>query len=173
MSIPGFPTGGTGATGWDFAGTLANIGANIAQGLITAKTQKKLLKAQMGIGQFTPMGAGFGAGGIMGTVGSMLGLPGYDQPTQMPAMPGTGVVSSAINYLQGQTVCPDMFRRPAAGPRSRAISLLSAINPDTGRLHFWRHVGHPILYSGDVSHCKTVNRILGRARRGGRARRKS
>jgi hypothetical protein len=52
----------------------------------------------------------------------------------------------------------------------RAVSELQARNPLTGRLHVWRNMGRPVLYSGDMATCKRVNKIAGRVARVARRR---
>lgn len=144
------------------------------------KQAKKLAKIQAG--------GGYPGSGIMGYPGApmMLGYQGqapvYGPQQQGPSvfgqvMQGLGLdptnpqsyLGQAVDQVQGQS-CQKF--RVAAAQKAVPISLISDVNPYTGRMHWWRHVGQPILFSGDVSHCRRVNKLLGkatrRARRGGR-----
>ena len=56
-----------------------------------------------------------------------------------------------------------IFRPTAAGIRAR--SLVEVVNPITGKKSWYRNVGRPILFSGDLRACKRVRKIAGRARR--------
>ena len=38
-------------------------------------------------------------------------------------------------------------------------------HPYTGRMHYWEHVGRPVLFSRDLAACKRVNKIAARAAR--------
>lgn len=144
------------------------------------KQAKKMAKAQAsgGGGYYNPgimgfsgaplptysvgqVGPAVGAGvGVLGGIMSGLGL----DPTNPQSYLG-----QAVDQVQGQS-CQKF--RVAAAQKAVPISLISDVNPYTGRMHWWRHVGQPILFSGDVSHCRRVNKLLGkatrRARRGGR-----
>ncbi len=172
-TLPGLPAPDLG--GWEgLVSTALNVGANIYQGITQMKAQKKAVKAAQGTGAYyggPSMRAGFaGYGtGYSGPSGINIGGPGG--VTMGDYLPSYGGPNTPIDYGGGGGC--GFFVAPRAGPHARAVSLMMQVNPDTGKLHYWRHVGTPILYSGDVSHCKTVNRILNRARRGGRARRKS
>lgn len=98
-------------------------------------------------------------------------LPGGT--TTMPGFPsaktevGAGVlqIPSTAGFAGG---CPSLFS--AGGMSARPISMFMVPNPVTGKPTFFKHAGRPILFSGDLRACKTVNRIAARARRvrGGR-----
>jgi hypothetical protein len=136
------------------------------------KQAKKLAKA------YGPMGAGL----MNFSMGLGPQQPGpYAGTYSMPSAPAgsTSPVTDVLSYLgfagtgAGAAATPcSLFKSVPSGMRYRAISLVTQEAPD-GSTHYWRHVGRPVLFSGDVSHCRRVNKILGRARRGGRARRKS
>jgi len=56
-----------------------------------------------------------------------------------------------------------IFRTTMSGVRAR--SLVEVVNPATGRKTWFRNVGRPILFSGDLRACKRVNKVAARARR--------
>ena len=93
------------------------------------------------------------------------------QPGGFQAMPpfvsskleaGGGVLAlpSTAGFAGG---CPSLFS--AGGMSARPISMFMVPNPVTGKPTFFKHAGRPILFSGDLRACKTVNRIAARARR--------
>ena len=75
---------------------------------------------------------------------------------------GAGVLQlpSTAGFAGG---CPSLFS--AGGMSARPISMFMVPNPVTGKPTFFKHAGRPILFSGDLRACKTVNRIAARARR--------
>lgn len=64
----------------------------------------------------------------------------------------------------GDQVAAGTFFRPGMTV-ARPVPLILQVNPATGRPTFWRHVGVPILFSGDLTACNRVARIAKRARR--------
>lgn len=58
---------------------------------------------------------------------------------------------------------------PAGGIRTRRM--FAVPHPVTGFPTFFRHVGRPILFSGDLAVCKKVNKVAARARRASPRRR--
>ena len=52
----------------------------------------------------------------------------------------------------------------------RAKSMVEIVNPMTGRKSWYRNVGRPILFSGDLRVCKRVDRVARRARSARRGR---
>jgi hypothetical protein len=91
--------------------------------------------------QILGYGEGGGGGGIFG--------PSVQEPGSMVDV----------------NVCPTMFR---AGNQAniRPLPLLSAINPGTGMLTYWRHVGRPILFAGDARLARRIEKTCRRAMRG-------
>ena len=63
---------------------------------------------------------------------------------------------------QGAT-CPTLFRQ--APQTLRAVRSFHITNPSTGKEVFYRNVGQPILFSGDLTVCKRVEKIARRAKR--------
>lgn len=84
--------------------------------------------------------------GVVG--GAVLGFQAGQEGGMTPALPFGGTV----------------FRSTPAGLRFR--SLVEFQNPITGRKAWYRNVGRPILFSGDLRACRRVNRIGARLRRG-------
>ncbi len=165
---------------FDFTQALTGLVSNVGNYFMqqqAAKQQAKLISRQgmlpqlgMGYGGMAPqprtpgMMYGYGAGyQYPAPIGPQL-PPGSSTPSDPFGLGGTPL-GSMLGYANPAAAgCSSLFVQPTANPRPRPQQLVMQPNPATGRMHFWRHVGSPILYSGDVSHCKTVERILGRAR---------
>jgi len=83
-------------------------------------------------------------------------------PSSRTEMVGGGVLQlpSTAGFAGG---CPSLFS--AGGMSARPVSMFMVPNPVTGKPTFFKHAGRPILFSGDLRACKTVNRIAARARR--------
>ena len=85
------------------------------------------------------------------------------------AVAGGALAGGAISALTGgQVDLPfggTVFRRTAEGLRFR--SLVEFQNPLTGRRAWYRNVGRPILFSGDMRACKRVRKVASRARQAG------
>lgn len=76
---------------------------------------------------------------------------------------GRGWLSEIEERWRGATGgLPTMFRTRET---TRAVNLLEGRNPVTGRMHYWRHMGRPILFSGDVANCRRVGRVQARLNR--------
>jgi len=81
------------------------------------------------------------------------------------------VFGGAIGALLGSgaaltpsgATCPTLFRQTPM--TLRAVSSFHITNPSTGKEVFYRNVGRPILFSGDLRVCKTVEKIARRAKR--------
>jgi len=89
-------------------------------------------------------------------------------PTMPPAPSSrTEMVTTAGQFQLGPAPfaggCPSLFS--AGGMSARPVSMFMVPNPVTGKPTFFKHAGRPILFSGDLRACKTVNRIAARARR--------
>jgi len=85
-------------------------------------------------------------------------------PTTQP-----GVMGGLAQALTGGNACPTA---PFANSASSAVSAQHFVvaHPVTGRAVWFKPAGRPILWSGDLSACRRVRKIAGRARRrlGGR-----
>lgn len=92
---------------------------------------------------------------------------GGQQAGMFPLIPGIG--QQIQQFLQGpQTgalaVSPGRFFQPTM--RSVVpIRDLTDVNPATGKTHFWRHMGTPVLFSGDLATVRRVSRIASRVNR--------
>jgi len=94
-----------------------------------------------------------------------------EQPGLFPLIPG--ISDQLINLLGGGTrapqtgalaVSPGRFFQPTT--RSVVpIRDLTDVNPATGKTHFWRHMGTPVLFSGDLATVRRVSRIASRVNR--------
>jgi len=95
--------------------------------------------------------------------------PGGFQVPPGPTSRGVGFDIPGIDLQlpfrvqEGGIGCPSLFSAPGAS--ARPVSMFMVPNPVTGKPTFFKHAGRPILFSGDLRACKTVNRIAARARR--------
>lgn len=151
-----------------------------------ARAQAKALRSSSM--PFPSLGGSFSfsptLGGGLGGLGSSLGGGGW-----LDALPSiVGAASPLISRLfeQEATDAPDMLERlgMATGlegavereatfwlPTRTGVTAnreIVARNPVTGRMAVWRHMGRPVLYSGDLATCKRVGKIAGRVGRYGR-----
>lgn len=101
-------------------------------------------------------------------------LPGVDAAYE-PASMDPQQALDAYNALRGigQMIpslhgLPDRFYRSPGSVRP--VSELHAINPMTKKIHVWKHMGRPVLYSGDLATCKRVNKVAARAKSRSRKR---
>ena len=81
----------------------------------------------------------------------------------MPVLPG-GAIAPGGQSMVGQPYGGMVFRPAPSGPRARSV--LQIQNPYTGRMMWYRNMGTPILWSGDLSSAKRVRKAASRARRG-------
>ena len=105
---------------------------------------------------------GLGVPGAIGTLGGIFGGPARALPSPVDMFGGGTPVP------QEAPMAPMDFGGGLFQPTqlsARPLPLIMASNPVTGRITFWKHVGRPILFSGDLATCKRVNRIARRARR--------
>jgi hypothetical protein len=66
-------------------------------------------------------------------------------------------------FVSETAPCPVLFRPGAAS--ARPVSMFMVPNPMSGKPTFYRHVGQPILFAGDLTTCKKVEKVARRARR--------
>jgi len=59
--------------------------------------------------------------------------------------------------------CPAFFR--PGGMSIRPMRTLQQINPVTGNVETWKHMGRPILFQGDLATVKRVRRVARMAKR--------
>jgi len=99
------------------------------------------------------IGLGLGAlGAGLGAAGQFFDIPGVD--LQLPFRADARTGGNAFFHGVGQV-----------GQRPR--SLIMQMNPSSGTPTFFRHAGRPIMFSGDRTLCKNIEKI---ARRAGRPR---
>jgi len=75
---------------------------------------------------------------------------------QPPYTAGIGVVPAG-------GACPTMFKPAQA--TARAVRMIEARSPTTGKMHYWKHMGVPILFSGDLANCRRVGKVQARLNR--------
>lgn len=82
---------------------------------------------------------------------------------------GLGLLNELRERLSGAVGgLPTMFR--AGAVTARPVPMVMQLNPQTGQPAYWRHVGRPILFSGDLAACRRVERVARRAKRSSRRR---
>lgn len=90
------------------------------------------------------------------------------RPTAMPApyvraaMPSVPELRQELAQAIAPGECPPIFE---AGRISvRAVPSFEVVNPYTGRCVFYKNMGRPVLYSGDLAAAKRVAKVARRAR---------
>lgn len=116
-----------------------------------------------------PLGERWTGGGQMSAValpgGALIGsilrqIPGVLGGAALGTMYGPDVGGQSLADMPYGGM---MFRRAPEGLRAK--SLVEVVNPYTMKKSWYRNVGRPILFSGDLRACKRVRKIAGRARR--------
>jgi hypothetical protein len=167
-------TGGSGG-GFDWTAFATNA-ANIAGQILAQKQQLKMLKAMnRGGAMLSPAALGF-SGGVPATVPAAVpalgaGVGGLTASLTLPSVGGIAdMLPGGLEEIGSGTGVfgPDLFEPAKRGQRARRF--IRAVNPSTGNETYWRHVGAPLLFRGDLGVCKLVNRVAARAARGVRAR---
>jgi len=80
---------------------------------------------------------------------------------------GPNVIQRGMNSLLGLgggagVFCDQVFTQ---GPTTvRAARTVIVQNPASGKLHWYRNMGRPVLWSGDIATCKRVDKIARKAR---------
>ncbi len=111
-----------------------------------------------------PGGAPIMQAGLAEGLGSLFGGP-IGQFLAPAAGAGT---AAALQALRPGLAPGGVFR--VAGPRLVTRRLLRVTNPSTGNDVYYRNVGQPILFRGDLRVCKTVEKVARLARRVSRKR---
>jgi len=176
---PIFSSGGGGwssggGTDWgSLLGNVAQLGFGYAGAKQQAKALKRLAKLRLNVPTFGsplatgfagPMvpasggGATFGGPGALAIGGAGLALGNFGGLTDM--LPG-GLEEGGTGIFG-----PDLFAPTAASKRQRMISAPNA----SGEMVYWRPVGKPVLFSGDLSLLKRTRKVLGKYGSFGRAR---
>lgn len=93
-------------------------------------------------------------------------LPGIGNngQQQTPYAPPSGGQPGGT-VANGQTnACLSYFmRQPSGAPRMKSEVVVE--NPVTGRLHWYKNAGRPVLWSGDIAAQKRVRKVAARAAR--------
>lgn len=84
-------------------------------------------------------------------------------PGGSPAIP-QGFLSLGGGLQVGGGDAPALFRAGAPGT-VRAVRSFMVMNPMTGNPVWFKNVGRPILFSGELAACKRVEKVARRARR--------
>jgi hypothetical protein len=175
FGAPGFlgaPPPGVRGGGPAFFGVPQTSFPNVPRGSFAAQqTNAPSLLASLGGGGGLPgtpvLGSSFAAPAL-GALGGLLGRGAASVGgviARNPVISGTvgGVLAGeALDAFQngGGTA---FFRQTMSG--ARAIPLVMIPNPVTGAPTFFKHAGRPILFSGDLTAAKRVNKLAMRARR--------
>jgi hypothetical protein len=115
------------------------------------------------------IGSSIGFGPALGAIGGLVGAGARAAGgviARNPVIAGTvgGVLAGeALDSFQASGGGGQFFRATAAG--ASPISLVMLPNPVTGKPTFFKHAGRPILFSGDLTAAKRVNKLASRARR--------
>lgn len=91
--------------------------------------------------------------GVGGTIGAEVGGP-------LGAV--VGAAGGAAAGALGNMAMNALTGAPSGGSRVRAPRIVGAIDNNTGRSYFYRYVGAPILFRGDLSTLKTVKKAVGK-----------
>jgi len=97
---------------------------------------------------------GFQQAGAIGLGGALL--------RQLPGIVGGFAGGAALEGLVGGGGGTPMFRNTMVGARAM---FFRTQNPVTGQDTWFRPAGRPLLWSGDLTACKRVNKVARRARR--------
>jgi hypothetical protein len=90
-------------------------------------------------------------------------LPGG---ARAPGMGGEGIMANGLAPYQGPQVLPfggRLFKPTMSGIRAQSIVMVR--HPVTNEPVFFRHVGKPVLFSGDFATARRVDKIARRARK--------
>lgn len=154
----------------DVLGTVTQAGATLLPQILQNRAQEQAIKQQLKLARFAG-GSMSGVPTALGGAAGLLALLGEQGAMEAPdLLESLGMATGLEGAIEREAV----FYVPTASG-VRAVPELQARNPVTGRINVWRNMGRPVLYSGDLSTCKRVNRISSRvasvARRRGVVRR--
>jgi hypothetical protein len=162
----GFGGSQSGGTDWGavIGGALSGLG-NVLAARTIAKNQPAPYQA-MGFAGALPAAIGRAAPYILGAGGAML-------PDLLGGLAPSGVeVSATPGVFAGGPL--DAFRTSfyTAGQTRYNARRLIPVQAPNGTLHFWRHVGTPVVFSGDLALRKRLTKV-GRRLGAGACARKS
>ena len=117
--------------------------------------------------------------GVAGGIGSAVATGISGQPVSQPqVLPGGAVIQATPAFFEGDAFSfgedfsqamgldqanPGVFYKPTRAGAS-AKNLILQRNPVTGNPGFWKYMGRPVLFSGDLSTCKRVDKLARRAK---------
>lgn len=91
-------------------------------------------------------------------------MPAFPSTETSPGTAGGGLLPELYErfsgLIGGQTT---MFRYGDA--RVTPVREIQATNPKTGKIEVWKHMGRPLLYTGDLAACRRVSKISRRVAR--------
>lgn len=157
-----FPTPGD----FGFGDTLGRLAQGVFGGPTLTGGVPAVAQAGVGGGQMAALGA------LVPAVTSRLPQIGGAIARAIPGIVGGVAVGEAIDIAAGGApgfggggngMGGQLFRQGPA--RVSPIRELHAVNPMTGRIEVWRHMGRPVLFSGDFAAVRRVSRVSARARR--------
>ncbi len=93
---------------------------------------------------------------LEGGVLSMLPGGGGGEVMPMPA--------PSMGCAVGPMSCSSLFE-PTCHGTLRAAREVTAINPQTGKIHFFKNAGRPVLWSSDLAAAKRVRKVASKAAR--------
>ncbi len=121
----------------------------------------------VGIPQALPGGAQFQRASVGGALGRL--LPGIAGGLAAGGLFETIFGGGGADLPDLPGIAPGGIFR-VVGPTIRARHLVRVTNPMTGRDVWYRNVGRPILFAGDLRTCRRVEKVARLARRGSRKR---
>jgi len=98
-------------------------------------------------------------------VGPQLNQQGFSLGSVTTDVQGVPMTRSGTPMI----AAPNLFRAAPTG--ARAVSSFVTANPVTGNLSWFKNMGKPVLFSGDLAACRRVRRIASKARTVSRTRR--
>lgn len=116
-------------------------------------------------------------GGLQGALGGYYGAPpgitpvAVEQPPGVPTsaggmpLPGSSA-QGAISPAAGLRGFGTLFR-PSQQAAWYPMRMVHQQHPTSGQMHYWRYVGKPLLFRGDLTSCKRVQRVAKLAKRAG------
>jgi hypothetical protein len=109
------------------------------------------------------IGGVLGGGGSSVLPGGALALGNYE------SLPSADVSGGYVGQYSGGGLSA-MFVPYRATPAGHSAQRFIGINPTSGRMQWFGPLGHPVLWSGDLTACRRVRKVAGKARRrlGGR-----
>ena len=142
-------------------GGLAEATPTILPAILGARAQERASRDALRLARSGFMPAGYGtAGALGGALGALLG--------EEPGVLEEGGMLEGLGLEGDIERTATLWRRTAGG--FSPVRTITARHPTSGSLSTWVNMGRPVLYTGDLSACKRVNRIAARTARVARRR---